>query len=324
MLDARKFVREEPGGAVVVRQAFTSRLLDLAKHDPQLFAVATDSRGSVTLGDFSTQLPRQFVEVGIAEQDAVGIGAGLALAGKNVFVCGPACFLSTRSLEQVKVDVGYNGTSVKLIAVSGGVSYGPLGATHHSLHDLAVMRALSGLRVELPCDAVQMEALTEEMAADREAYYVRMGRGGVPAVYLPGAPFQIGQANLLREGCDVTLLSAGELVAPCLEAAKLLAGQGVSARVVDLHSVKPLDTKAVLDCALHTRVLVTVEEHSRYGGLGAAVAETVVQHHPVPMTLLGLPDHPVMAGTSSEVFQAYGLDAQGIAQAAQERLEGQS
>jgi transketolase len=291
----------------------------LAIEDPLLYALASDSRGSVTLDDFAKQLPGQFVECGIAEQDAVGIAAGLACAGLKPFVCGPASFYATRAAEQVKVDVAYSHLNVKIIGVSGGVSYGALGGTHHSVQDIALMRAVPNLQVFLPADANQSVALTKALAASTEPAYVRVGRGAVPDVYGPDATFEIGKANKLRNGKDVAIIACGEMVYHAVEAAKLLAADGVEAQVIDMASIKPLDEAAILEAA-ETNAIVTVEEHSVKGGLGGAVAEVVCQKHPVKMRILGLPDEPLYNGESKYVFEHYGLTASGIAKAAKELI----
>ena len=304
------------------REAFTSTLLELAREDPSILAITSDARGSVSLGAFASELPAQFVEVGIAEQNEVGIAAGLATCGKRPFVCAPACFLSARSLEQVKVDVAYTGTNVKIVGVSGGVSYGALGLSHHSLHDLAAMRTFPGLAVLLPCDAAQTREMTRWMATHDGPVYLRMGRGSVKDVYADGGrPFVFGKANLLRDGTDLTIIAAGEMVANALAAAAELDRRGVSARVVDMHTVKPLDEEAIVAAARETGRIVTVEEHSRFGGLGGAVAETVSQRCPVPLRILGIPDEAPVAGSSAELFAHYGLDDQGIIRAAFELME---
>ncbi len=295
-----------------VRMAFTRRLLELARRDATIFAVATDSRGSVTLGDFAHELPGQFAECGIAEQDAIGISAGLANGGLRPFVCGPACFYSLRSAEQVKVDVAYSHLNVKVIGVSGGVSYGALGATHHATQDIALMRAIPGIEIFLPADAAQMVKLTDYLAISAEPAYVRMGRGAVPAVYGPDAPFTAGKANLLREGRDAALIACGEMVYHALEAAKELEEAGVAAVVYDMHTLRPLDEAAVLEAA-KTGLVITVEEHNVHGGLGGAVAELLSQKKPTRMRILGLPDETLYSGTSAEVFAHYGLTGEGIA-----------
>ncbi len=295
-----------------VRMAFTKRLLELAKEDQTLFAVTTDSRGSVTLGDFASVLPKQFVECGIAEQDAIGVSAGLASAGIKPFVCGPACFYSLRSAEQVKVDVAYSHMNVKIIGVSGGVSYGALGATHHATQDIALMRAIPGIEIFLPTDGAQMVKLTDYLAQSREPAYVRMGRGAVPTVYEGDAPFTPGKANKLVSGQDAAIIACGEMVHHALEAAKLLEEKGIHVSVYDMHTLRPLDEAAVLEAA-KTGLVITVEEHSVHGGLGGAVAEVLTQQRPTKMRILGLPDEWLYSGTSAEVFAHYGLTGDGIA-----------
>lgn len=302
-----------------LRAVFTRTLLETAKKRLEIFALATDSRGSVTLGDFADQLPAQFVECGIAEQDAIGISAGLANAGLRPFVCGPACFYSLRSAEQIKVDVAYSRLNVKVIGVSGGVSYGALGATHHATQDIALMRAIPGLEIFLPSDGAQMEALTRYLMDSGAPAYVRVGRGPVPDLYARGDPFVPGRANRLRRGTDAAIIACGEMVFPALEAAKMLAWQGTEVSVMDLHTLRPLDTQAILEAA-RTGLVVTIEEHSVHGGLGGAVAEILAQQAPTAMRILGLPDETLYTGTSEEVKAHYGLDARGIANSIREAL----
>ena len=296
------------------RVAFTRTLLELARQDQTLFAVATDSRGSVTLTDFAAELPDQFVECGIAEQDAIGISAGLANGGVRPFVCGPACFYSLRAAEQVKVDVAYSHMNVKVIGVSGGVSYGALGSTHHATQDIALMRAMPGLEIFLPADGPQMAAITRYLATSDEPAYVRVGRGDVPVVYQCEVPFTPGRANRLRQGGDAAIIACGEMVSRALNAAELLAAEGIQASVYDMHTLRPLDEDAILQAA-DTGLVVTVEEHDIHGGLGGAVAEVLCQRKPTPMRILGLPDEKLFTGTSTEVFAHYGLTPEGIAQA---------
>ncbi len=304
------------------REAFTSTLLELAKKERRIVALTSDARGSVSLGTFASELPAQFVEVGIAEQDEVGIAAGLATCGKIPFVCAPACFLTARSLEQVKVDVAYTGTNVKIVGVSGGVSYGALGTSHHSLHDIAALRTFHRMRILLPCDARQTAAMTEYLASSPGPAYMRMGRGPVPEVYGEGAiPFIPGVANKLAEGGDLTIIAAGETVWHALNASETLRKRGIGARVVDMHTLKPLDEEAIRAAALETGLIITVEEHSIYGGLGAAVAQTVVSSTPVPVRILGIPDEDAVPGNSTEVFRHYGLDSAGIVAAAEAALK---
>jgi len=301
--------------------AFTETLLELAKADPVIFAVASDSRGSVTLNEFAEQLPRQFVECGIAEQDAIGISAGLANAGLRPFVCGPACFYTLRSAEQVKVDVAYSHLNVKIIGVSGGVSYGALGMTHHSTHDIALLRAIPRIEIYLPSDGRQMRALTKYLAQTELPAYVRVGRAAVPDVYAEGdTPFTPGKANRLREGGDVSILACGELVYHALQAADALRQAGIRAGVWDMVGLRPLDTQAIL-AAADAPLVVTAEEHSVHGGLGAAVAEVLSQQKPTPMKILGIPDEETYNGASPEVFAHYGLTGDGIARTVQHSLQ---
>ncbi len=303
--------------SIPCRKSFTDTLLELGKKDKNIVAVTTDARGSVTLTDFAKELPEQFVECGIAEQDAVGISAGLASCGKKTFVCGPACFYVARSLEQVKVDVAYSQNPVKILGVSGGVAYGALGATHHSLHDIAVLRTFPGMNVVLPCDARQTRKLVMKLVDYPEAVYVRVGRNAVPDVYEnDNFPFEIGKANTLLEGNDLTIIGTGETVYHCYEAGKRLQKEGINVRVLDMHTLKPADTEAIIKAAEETGKIITVEEHSMYGGLGAIVAETVCQHCPVPMRILGIPDENAIHGKPLEIFHYYKLDSEGIYQTA--------
>ena len=295
-----------------LRKVFTQTLTEAARRDPTLFAVVTDSRGSVTLGDFANALPAQFVECGIAEQDAVGISAGLALGGLRPFVCGPAAFYSLRSAEQVKLDVAYAHTNVKIIGVSGGVSYGALGASHHSTQDIALMRAFPGLEVYIPSDGAQMRALTLYLTQSDNPAYVRVGRGEVPDVYPEGEAFVFGKAKKLQSGKDAAIIACGEMVWPALQAARQLLREGLSVSLYDMHTFKPLDEATILESAATGHIL-TVEEHSIHGGLGAAVAEVIAQRCPARMKIMGLPDTAPYAGASAELFAHEGLTAEGIA-----------
>ena len=299
---------------VSCRKAFTKVLLERAREDKSIWAIATDSRGSVTIGAFADELPDQFIECGIAEQDAVGIAAGIAKTGKNVFVTGPACFLAARSYEQVKVDVAYNRTNVKIIGVSAGVSYGPLGCTHTTMHDFASMRALPNITIVAPSDDVQTAWLTDELVATQGPFYVRMGRGDVESVYSPDEKFELGRAKTVCEGTDVTIIACGETVAHAKHAAALLASEGISVRVLDMFTIKPLDSDAVKRACIETRGIVTIEEHATLGGLGEAVAHAMIDGDVLrPMRMLGLPEE-VVIGRSQELFGYYGLTAENIAE----------
>ena len=295
------------------RKSFTDTLLELARTDKDIIAVTSDASGSATLTDFGKELPEQFVEVGIAEQNAVGVSAGLASAGMKVFIFGPACFYVARSLEQVKVDMAYSQMPVKICGVSGGLAYSQLGATHHSLHDIAVLRTFPGMEVYLPCDVRQTRKLVEKLVNRPKPAYIRVGRNAVPDVYEnDDFDFELGKANTLMEGNDLTIIGTGETVAHCLEAGRMLKEHGINARVLDMHSIKPFDREAVLKAARETGRIVTAEEHSIYGGLGAIVAEITAQECPVRMKILGVPDENVIHASPLTVFRHYGFDYQGI------------
>ncbi len=295
------------------RRAFSQTLLRLAKNNRHIVAMTSDSRGSVTLNAYAEELPEQYIEMGIAEQNLVSAASGLTSFGFVPFVCSPACFLSMRSIEQVKVDVAYSATNVKLIGISAGVSYGALGMSHHSLQDFAVMRAIPNLAIIAPCDAVQTEAVTEVIAAFQGPVYVRLGRNPVSQVYAPGTDcFQWGKAVELAVGNDVTIIATGEVVQAAVTAAKQLRQQGIKARVLNMHTIKPLDNEAVLRAARETRAIITVEEHSVMGGLGGAVAEVLGQHQPCPLRIMAIADEVTPSGSQSELLAHYGLDAAGI------------
>lgn len=296
------------------RQVICDVLMEAAERDKDIVVLCTDSRGSASLAPFFERYPDQSVEVGIAEQDAVGIAAGLASCGKRPFVASPASFVSTRSYEQVKIDCAYSNTNVKIIGISGGVSYGALGMSHHSAQDIAAMCAIPNMRVYLPSDRFQTRSLFESLVADEGPAYVRVGRNPVADVYASrDCPFEMDRATVLREGSDALIVATGETVAAAREASRLLAERGVGATVLDMYCVKPIDREAIVRYAGGARAVVSVEEHSPYGGLGAQVAQIVGEECPTRCRTLSLPDDPVVTGTSAEVFAHYGLDAAGIA-----------
>ncbi len=303
------------------REAFCNELTELARANPDIVALTSDAKGSTALGVFASALPAQFVEIGIAEQNEIGMAAGMAAVGKRPYVCAPASFLSARALEQIKVDVAYSRTNVKILAVSGGISYGALGASHHAAHDIAVFRAIPGIRVLLPCDEAQTVGLLREIEQDDIPAYIRVGKAAMPRVHGAGTKFTVGRAVRLREGRDCTLIACGEMVYPAVTAAESLAAEGIAARVLDMHTLSPLDEEAVLEAA-EAGPIVTVEEHSVNGGLGAAVARLTATHKPVRMRTLALPENEnAIAGASPDVFRHYGLDAEGICRAARELLD---
>lgn len=303
------------------KQAICDVLLQESEHDQDIVVLCSDSRGSGSMTPFAEQRPKQFVETGIAEQNLVTISAGLAKCGKKSFAVSPACFLSTRSMEQAKVDVAYNHANVKLIGISGGVSYGALGLTHHSTNDIAAMASIVNMRVYLPSDRLQTECLIRALLKDGEPAYIRVGRNAVEDVYEEGkVPFTLNKATLLRDGTDVTIIACGEMVSAAKQAGELLEQKGVSARVLDMYCLKPIDREAVLKAARETRGIVTIEEHTAFGGLGSMVSQIVCAEHPVRVKSLTLPDEPVITGKSQQVFDYYGLNAEGVVRAAMELI----
>ena len=303
------------------RQVICDTLMGLAKDDKNIYVLTSDSRGSASMTNFANEFPKQFVEVGIAEQNLVGIAAGLATTGKKCFAASPACFLTMRSIEQVKVDVAYSNTNVKLIGISGGVSYGALGMSHHSLQDIAVMRAIPNIDIFLPADRFETEKLVRELVKYDKPAYIRIGRNPVDDVYeSTDFDFQIGKANVMREGKDITIIATGETVKPAIEASDELKELGIKCRVLNMHTIKPLDEEAIIKAAKETGNIITVEEHSIYGGLGAAVSEVVVQNAPVPMKIVGIKDEAAITGTSKEIFNYYGLSKENLVKLAKELI----
>ncbi len=309
-------------GNTANKQMICEVLMEAAKTDKNIVALCSDSRGSGSFTPFAQNYPEQFVETGIAEQNLVSIAAGLAKCGKKAYAVSPACFLSTRSYEQCKIDVAYSDTNVKLIGISGGVSYGALGMSHHSAQDIAALSAIPNMRVYIPSDAYQTEALTKALLKDEKPAYIRVGRNAVDPVYEEGnVPFEMDHATVVCDGSDVAIVACGEMVKPAKDAAKLLEQEGIYVRVLDMYCVKPLDREAMIETAKNVKAIVTVEEHAPFGGLGSMVAQVVGEHCPKKVVNLSLPDAPVITGTSKEVFDHYGLNAEGIAAKVREILE---
>ena len=301
------------------KQVICDILIEAGKRDKDVVALCSDSRGSASFTPFANELPEQFVETGIAEQNLVSISAGLAKCGKKPYAASPACFLSTRSYEQCKVDVAYSNTNVKLIGISGGVSYGALGMSHHSAQDIAAMCAVPNMRVYLPSDRLQTELLTRELLKDEKPAYIRVGRNAVDDVYEEGnVPFEMDKATVVTEGTDIAIIACGEMVKPSVDAAAILKEKGISATVVDMYCVKPLDKETIVKAVANAKAVITVEEHAPFGGLGSMVSQIVGSECPKKVVNIALPDAPVITGTSKEVFAHYEMTAEGIAKKALE------
>ncbi len=302
------------------RDSFVATLEALAAKDNNIVAVCNDSVGSSKLAGFKEQWPERLVNVGIAEQNMVGVGAGLANGGKIPFVCAASCFLTGRALEQIKADVAYSETNVKLCGISSGMAYGELGPTHHSVEDFAWTRVLPGITVIAPADPVETRGAVEFAASHEGAVFLRLSRVGVPDLFAPDHTFEAGKANVVRDGNDLTIIANGTLTHRALAGAELLAQTGIEARVLNMATVSPLDVDAIVLAATETGAILTCEEHSVFGGLGGAIAEVVVQHNPVPMKILGVPGIFAPTGSANFLLDEFGMSAEGIGEAAKTLL----
>ena len=296
------------------QDVFSATLLELARADKNIVAVTSDSRGSGKLVAFGQQLPAQIVEIGIAEQNLVGVAAGLASAGKKAFAVSPACFLTARALEQIKNDVAYSDNPVRLVGISAGVSYGALGTTHHSLHDFAVLRAINNITIITPADNFETAEAVKFAVKTDKPLYLRFGKKAMPLLTDDADnKFEPGKGRIIRKGADIALIATGETVYPALLAAGLLAEIGIEATVVSMHTIKPLDSELILQLAEETGAIVTVEEHSVNGGLGEACASLLLQNgYGKPFKIMGIPDEYTVTGSQVEILNHYGLSAEGI------------
>lgn len=298
-------------------EVFSETLQELASSDRDIIVVTSDSRGSGKLIPFGKKFPQQIVEVGIAEQNLVGVAAGLASAGKKVFAVSPACFLTARSLEQIKNDVAYSDNPVKVIGISSGVSYGALGSTHHSLHDYAVLRAVNNITVVAPADNFETEQAIRLAAASNHPYYIRFGKKNMPLLSERNTSFEFGKGRVIKEGKDIAFIATGETVYPSLQAANKLEESGVHATVVSMHTIKPLDHELLRSLATTCKVIITLEEHSIYGGLGEACASFLLQNALYcKFKIMGIPDEYTVTGSQVEILNHYGISENGIAEAA--------
>lgn len=296
-------------------EVFSETLQDLAKSNKDILVVTSDSRGSGKLVPFASNFPDQIVEIGIAEQNLIGVSAGLASTGKRVFAVSPACFLTARSLEQIKNDVAYSDNPVNLIGISAGVSYGPLGSTHHSLHDFAVLRAIHNLTIIAPADNFETEQAIRYAAKADHPVYIRFGKKPMPVLNEHPVKFQVGKGRIVREGEDLAIVATGETVYPALQAAKKLERDfKIAATVISMHTIKPLDHALLLEIASKYKAILTVEEHSVYGGLGEACASFLLENnYRNPFQIIGIPDEYTVTGSQDEIFKHYDISEEGIA-----------
>lgn len=297
------------------RDAYVETLAELAHADHRIVGVVNDSVGSSKLNSFRKAFPDRLINVGIAEQDMVGVASGLANGGRIPFVSAASCFLTGRALEQIKADVAYSNSNVKLCGMSPGVAYGELGPTHHSIEDIAWLRAIAGMTIVVPADPIETAAALRWAAAVDGPVFIRVSRMSVPKVYPDDYEFEVGKAVTIRDGDDVTLISNGTVLWRAMVAAEQLAARGISARVLSMPTVKPLDVDAVVAAARETAGIVTAEEAVTGGGLGGAVAETVVQRYPTRVSILGIPEF-APTGSAGYLLDHYGLSPEGIADTA--------
>lgn len=305
--------------AKATRAAFGETLIKLVDEGMDIMAVDADLCGSTTTAKFGAAYPDRLFDVGIAEQNMIGVASGLALTGRTVFTGSFAVFGTGRCWEQIRNTVCDSGLNVKVCPTHAGITVGADGATHQALEDIALMRVLPGMRVLVPADYASAAAAIRLAAATPGPFYVRLGREPLPEVYDEGFTCDVAFANVLREGSDISIMACGVEVAQALAAADVLAAEGISAEVVDVMSVKPLDEETIIASAAKTRRVLTVEEHSIYGGMGSAVAELLGEKHPVPVTRLGLTTFG-QSGDAAELLAYYGLDAAGIAARVREVL----
>lgn len=305
-------------------EIFSSTLQELASVDRNIIIVTSDSRGSGKLVPFAQKFPGQVVEIGIAEQNLVGVAAGLAAAGKKAFAVSPACFLTARALEQIKNDVAYSNNPVKLIGISAGVSYGALGTTHHSLHDYAVLRAINNITILAPADNYETAEAIKIAAGMESPVYLRFGKKNMPDLTRTESNnFHAGKGRIIREGGDIVFIATGETVYPAFKAAEKLAEEfGVASAVVSMHTIKPLDFELLESLGNKCKALITVEEHSVHGGLGEACASYLLQQgFSKPFRIVGIPDEYTVTGSQNEIFNHYGISEDGLANTALELLK---
>lgn len=303
------------------RDGYGDALVELGEKDGRIVVLGADLTSSTRSSGFAQRYPERFVEVGIAEQNAMNIAAGLSMAGKIPYVSTYAVFVTGRALDQMRTTVCYSKLNVKIVGAHGGISVGPDGATHQALEDVAITRSLPNMTVIVPCDYYETKKAVLWSASYLGPVYIRFGREPVPIITKPDTPFIMGVAYTIVDGTDLTILNNGPLLKQCMDAVETLRSAGISAQLLNVHTVKPLDREAIAKAARETGAIVTVEEHQVQGGFGSAVAEVVVQEAPVPMRFIGIQDRFGESGTPRELFEAFGLTANDIVEAAQDVLK---
>lgn len=298
------------------RAGFGQALVELGETNPDVVVLTGDLADSTRVAPFAKAYPSHFFDMGVAEQNMMGVAAGLAIGGKIPFLTSYATFSPGRNWDQFRVSVAYSRANVKVVGAHAGLSVGPDGATHEALEDLAMVRVLPGVTVVVPCDYEQARLATHAMAAHRGPDYIRFGREDTPVFTTPQTPFELGKSQIFRDGSDVTLFACGPLCFEALLAADTLDREGISARVVNVHTLKPIDVELVMDSMAQTGCAVTVEEHQITGGLGGAVAEVLCEHCPAPLERVGMPDSFGESGTARQLLEKWGLTAPAIVEKA--------
>ena len=295
-------------------EIFADTLLTEAKKNSKIIVVTSDSRGSGKLVPFGKELPQQIVEVGIAEQNLVGISAGLSASGKKVFAVSPASFLTARSLEQIKADIAYSDQPVCLVGISAGISYGQLGSTHHSIHDFAVMRCINNMTIVAPADNFEASEVIKQAVNYNHPLYIRYGKKPMLDIHSNKTQFQIGKAIIIEEGKDVALIATGETVQRAFLASQILKENNINSTIVSMHTIKPFDSETFLKIAKKSKVIVSIEEHSEFGGLGEQCASLLAQNQiNINFKIIGIPDEYMVNGSQSDVLDHYNMSPEKIA-----------
>ena len=303
-------------------EIFSSTLLSLAKKDKDIIVVTSDSRGSGKLVEFGIELPDQIIEVGIAEQNLVGICAGLSAAGKKVFGVSPSSFLTARSLEQIKNDIAYSNHPATLVGISAGISYGQLGSTHHSIHDFAVLRAINNITIVAPGDNLETQESIKNAVNYKKPLFIRFGKKPTLNIHQQNQKFEIGKAILVSKGVDITIIAIGETLQRAVLAAQLLEKENISCTIVSMHTLKPFDEDTFLESIDKSKALITIEEHSINGGLGEKCSSIISQKNiQIPFKILGIPDEYMINGSQSDVLDHYNMHPEKISDIAKIMLK---
>ncbi|MFH1479524.1 MAG: transketolase family protein [Candidatus Omnitrophota bacterium] len=298
------------------RDGFGEGVVELGEKRQDIVVLSADLTESTRAGWFKDKFPERFFSMGVSEQDMISTASGLALSGKTPFACTFGVFAAGRAWDQIRVSVAYMNLNVKIIGTHGGISVGPDGPTHQAIEEVALMRVLPNMTVIVPCDWLEAKKATIKCASHNGPVYIRLGRSGSPVLTRPEDPFEIGKAYILREGEDVTIMACGNEVCEALMAHDLLKKEGISSKVINIHTLKPIDKEAVIKAARETNAIVTAEEHSVFGGLGSIVSEILAENYPVPIEFIGVKDKFGESGSAKELFKLFGLTAEDIKEAA--------